>query len=94
MKISDKVVCVDDSPRPDIEWKFPPSAWVVKGEVYTIRETVVFEGELCVRLSGIFGGVWRECPDIESAWWSTRFRLLSEIQAENRSTKKVKEEAL
>lgn len=96
MKISDKVVCVDDSPRPDIEWKFPPSAWVVKGEVYTVSEVVAVDddGNLGLRLSGIFGGVEFRNPDIENAWREGRFRLLSEIQAENRSSKKVKEGAL
>lgn len=87
MNINDKVVCVDDSPRPDIQWRFPPSSWLVESDVYVIQDTQRRGNLFGYKVVGIFGGLNALDDTREMYWDSTRFRLLSEVQAEAQAKK-------
>jgi hypothetical protein len=78
--VSDKVVCVDDSPG-----RRTGSRKLVAGQVYVVRESVASARTRtpCVRLVGIIN-MW--CPHYryELPFDARRFRKLEEVQAENR----------
>lgn len=93
----DKVVCIDDSPvlaksGQPVKWAIQPTHELELHEIYVIREicTNPWTGNMCLRLLGMFGGVYvRECGFMwECAWKASRFRKLSEMQAEARQRQK------
>ncbi len=81
-KVSDKVVCVDDSPNPGHEWCH--SRWVKRGVTYVIRgfaRTLTDTGVLVTGITGALNPALN--PPEECCWNPARFRKLSDIQAEN-----------
>jgi hypothetical protein len=87
-KINDKVVCTDDSPgmgRNCMAGRTPP---IQIGHVYVVRECKPSPphcgdaGRSLVWLTGVFLPDYSKGEEI--GFYAERFRLLSEIQAENR----------
>jgi hypothetical protein len=83
--VSDKLVCVDDSPNANTGETVP----LKKGAIYVVRGMDLDEdilGMVGVLLVGLTTGV-RTCRDGtggELGFAASRFRKLSEVQAENR----------
>jgi hypothetical protein len=85
--INDKVVCVDDSLPEESDYQLPPpSSQVVKDQVYVVRGISKWRSALL--LVGIEGAL---VGKHEVGWRPSRFRLVSEVQAENRVAKKQKQ---
>jgi len=86
-KVSDKVVCVDDSLHIN-HWMIPPPKWLCERKVYVIREIVSSGFEFvdgagyAVRLVGVQGGIFSD--GVEGCWTASRFRKLEEVREEHR----------
>ena len=77
-KISDKVVCVDNS-APKVDW----DNVVTKGRVYVIRAAWLSSlGKPLVLTVGDSDAL--NFHGLPMGWAASRFRLLSDVQAENR----------
>ncbi len=72
-KVSDKLVCVDDCPGLQ---RHEYTHYVKRGVVYVVREARVTEHGAGVLLVGVYNPIKR-------GFFAHRFRLLSEVQAEN-----------
>jgi hypothetical protein len=81
-KISDKVVCVDDSSQDNPTVVIKATDKVVRGAIYVVRG---FDNnqtkEAGLLLAGMFGGRWADGD--ESGWRASRFRKLDELKAES-----------
>lgn len=81
-KISDKVVCVDDSGQHKCKARVQGDV-VARGVIYVVRGAVDDDfGVPCIYLTGVFGGLWHDGREVP--FKARRFRLLSEVQEENR----------
>lgn len=82
-QISDKVVCVDDGPVDPEKVMAMPLQHVERGIVYVVRDIRHADGPegYAIYLTGIQGGTWYNGD--EAGWRPSRFRKLSEVQAEN-----------
>jgi hypothetical protein len=77
--ISDKVVCVDDSHFLHADISFLPGGTVVKGGVYCVERMRTSKSVLIVGKPAIHSE-----DGYDLGWLPSRFRKLSEVQAENR----------
>jgi len=92
-QISDKVVCVDDSPSPFADAYTYPQGHVKRGTVYTVSSTEEIIGSL------VKGGAWgtwvalnlvgcnalHKRTGLLTGWCSERFRRLEELKDEARA---------
>ncbi len=89
MKVGSLVVCVDDvfTGEYNEELKRMNVIFPVKDKIYTVRDTEMLNGRLCIFLEEIVNRKiqYQDCYD-EQSWWSRRFRELdtpTEIKLEN-----------
>lgn len=89
-EVNEKVVCVDDKDQRD-EYSTPEEMDVEHGKVYVVREIESNFGEVGVRLVGMFAG-WNHPFGVREEWSyrASRFRKLSDIQAENKTKRMEK----
>lgn len=81
--ISDKVVCIDDTPRHGtIEGLYEfPNGFVVKDEIYCVEEVVTIDFNnlpSCVCLKLVGKPIFSRIGEVE-AWPHNRFRKLNQV---------------
>lgn len=86
MNISDKVVCVDASPKAGLNYDgySYPDGWITEGSVYVVVGFYADPSGTGLRLAGkrSLGPKGND-----GGWFAWRFRLLSEVQAEAKSAR-------
>lgn len=74
------VVCVDDAPLNPLRISAREDG-LRRGAVYTVRDTLTFRGEACVRLAEIVRPI-RSDDDFETPMLARRFRPVDEKRIE------------